>query len=138
IDVRPFFRIDRDNKENRFHRALQFYRRERVVMRALDDYVVERHNAVRKDVIGGARFLSLRLSYPAPGERITPYERLPLASHGRDVRHEWYWTPKSRRVARCAAEGAPPPPPAPAGHDDAEGAGAQGADGEDAAEGSGE
>ena len=29
IDVRPYFRIDADNKENRFQRALQFYRKNR-------------------------------------------------------------------------------------------------------------
>jgi hypothetical protein len=107
IDVRPFFRIDRDNKENRFHRTLQFYRRERTVMRALDDYVVERHNATRPTAIGGVRFLSLRLPYPAPGERITPYERKPLTTYENDseVRRDWYWTPASRRAACC---GQPP------------------------------
>ena len=43
--MRPYFRIDADNKENRFQRALQFYRKNRNVMRALEDFIVARHNA---------------------------------------------------------------------------------------------
>lgn len=102
IDVQPFFQIDRDNKENRFHRALQFYRRERVVMRALDEYVTTRHNAIEgRPTIGGVRFLSLRTPYPAPGETITRYERRSLDTYSADERHDWYWSPKSHRRARC-------------------------------------
>src|SRR3954469_9948400 len=63
IDVRPYFRIDAENKENRFQRALQFYRKSRTVMRALEDFVVERNNASGATPIGGVRFASLRLSY---------------------------------------------------------------------------
>jgi hypothetical protein len=108
IDVRPFFRIDRDNKENRFHRALQFYRRERLVMRSLDDYVTSQHNAVEgRPAIGGVRFSSLRLDYPAPGERISRYERKPLASHSAAEKKSWYWSPKSRRTARCGEPAEP-------------------------------
>jgi hypothetical protein len=101
IDVRPYFRIDRDNKENRFQRALQFYRKNRTVMRALEEFVVKRSNASGGALIGGVRFSSLRLSYPAPGEHVAPYERLPLATYSGEQRHDWYWTPKSRRTERC-------------------------------------
>ena len=101
VDVRPYFRIDMDNKENRFQRALQFYRKNRSVMRALDDFVVKRINASGAAQIGGVRFVSLRLAYPAPGEHVTTYERLPLATYSGEQRHDWYWTPKSRRIERC-------------------------------------
>ncbi len=101
LDVRPYFRIDVDNKENRFQRALQFYRRNRTVMRALEDFLVERHAASGAPAIGGVRFSSLRLPYPAPGEHVAPYERLPLASYPSEQRVQWYWTPRPRRIERC-------------------------------------
>src|SRR5262249_25788462 len=109
IDVFPYFPIDRDNKENRFQRALQFYRKNRTVMRALDDFVVGRHNRTGEAPIGGVRFLSLRIPYPQPGEHVDPYERRALARYPADERHDWYWTPKSRRAERC---GYPLPPKA--------------------------
>jgi len=107
IDVRPWFHIDRDNKENRFQRALQFYRKNRTVMQALEDFVVKSNNASRNGSIGGVRFVSLRLSYPAAGERIAPYERLPLATYSGEQRHDWYWTPKPRRDERCGQHADP-------------------------------
>ncbi|CAN5730456.1 hypothetical protein BH11MYX4_BH11MYX4_42070 [soil metagenome] len=107
IDVRPYFRIDRDNKENRFQRALQFYRKNRTVMQALEAFVIKRSNAGGSPPIGGVRFSSLRLSYPAPGEHVAPYERLPLATYAGDQRHDWYWTPKSRRAERCGQHADP-------------------------------
>jgi hypothetical protein len=108
IDVRPYFRIDADNKENRFQRALQFYRKNRNVMRALEDFVVKRHNAASGTApIGGVRFSSLRLPYPAPGGHVAPFEQKPLASYSADQKKDWFWTPTSRRTQRC---GAPQPP----------------------------
>jgi hypothetical protein len=102
IDVRPYFPLDADNKENRFQRALQFYRKNRTVMRALDDYVVKRWNVGAEHAqIGGVRFLSLRIPYPKPGEHVEPYGYQPLSHYPADQRHEWYWSPKSRRAERC-------------------------------------
>lgn len=110
LDVRPWFRIDADNKENRFQRALQFYRKNRLVMRALEDYVVRRHIASGGAPIGGVRFSSLRLPYPAPGEHVVPFEHRALSSYTGDQKHDWYWTPRSRRIERCGqrAEAADP------------------------------
>lgn len=102
IDVTPYFRIDSGNKENRFQRALQFYRKNRAVMRALDDYVVRRRSEAGEP-IGGVRFSSLRLPYPGPGEHVSPFEPKPLATYPPDQKKEWYWTPKSRRVERCGS-----------------------------------
>jgi hypothetical protein len=114
IDVRPYFRIDADNKENRFQRALQFYRKNRNVMRALEDFVVKRHNAASGAApIGGVRFSSLRLPYPAPGEHVAPFEQKPLASYSADQKKDWFWTPTSRRTQRCGA-----PQPGDDAHDD--------------------
>ena len=103
VDVRPYFRIDADNKENRFQRALQFYRKNRNVMRALEDFIVARHNASGAR-IGGVRFSSLRLDYPAPGQHVAPFEQKPVSSYSGEQKHDWYWTPTSRRVQRCGSE----------------------------------
>jgi hypothetical protein len=100
IDVRPYFRIDADNKENRFQRALQFYRKNRTVMRALEDFIVKRHNATGAN-IGGVRFSSLRIAYPAPGEHVAPFEQKPLSTYSGEQKHDWYRTPGSRRAQRC-------------------------------------
>jgi hypothetical protein len=108
VDVRPFFRIDADTKENRFHRALQFYRRERKVMRALEDYVIRSHNAAAgRPTIGGVRFLSLRVPYPKLGDHVNRVERKPLEAYPEEMRHAWYWTPTSKRRERCGDKGPP-------------------------------
>jgi hypothetical protein len=114
VDVRPYFPLDAENKENRFQRVLQFYRKNRTVMRSLEDFVMRRYNATASKEIGGVRFLSLRIPYPAPGEHVTPYERRPLASYPKDQRKDWYWTPRSKRAERCREEGSGEP-----GEDDA-------------------
>ena len=101
IDPRPWFPIDQDNKENRFYRAVQFYRENRKVMRALDEYITTRHNASHDKKIGGIRVLSLRIPLPAPGTKIEPYKREELAKYPDDQRHNWYWTPSSMRRERC-------------------------------------
>lgn len=101
IDVRPYFPIDAGNKENRFYRAVQFHRRDRKVMRALEAYVMQRVNERAEQKIAGVRFLSLRIPYPEPGTTIEPYERRPLAAYPQDQRHDWYYTPKSKLRERC-------------------------------------
>jgi len=104
LDVQPWFPLDFGTKENRFNRVMQFYRKNRTVMRALEDYVMRRHNASGASPIGGVRFLSLRIPYPPPGEHIEPYTRKPLASYPKDQRKEWYWTPQSRRAEKCGVD----------------------------------
>ncbi|MDB4941309.1 MAG: hypothetical protein JWP97_843 [Labilithrix sp.] len=110
IDVRPYFRIDRDNKENRFQRALQFYRKNRVVMRALEDYVIRRYNEQHEVPIAGVRFSSLRIAYPAPGEHVAPFERRPLPTYSAEERHAWYWTTSARRESTCGPRSVPAEP----------------------------
>jgi len=125
IDVRPYFEIDADNKENRFQRALQFHRRDRKVMRALEDYIVKHYNdAHAASPVAGVRFSSLRVPYPAPGAHVDRYERKPLASFPREMKHDWYFTPQTRRAEKCGTRHAipkdgdeekktPPPPDEP-------------------------
>jgi hypothetical protein len=103
IDVRPWFQLEANTKENRFERVLYFYRQNRTVMRALEDFVVKRHNEASTPRIGGVRFLSLRIPFPPPGSRVEPWSRRPVATYGKDQRHDWYWTPRTRRDERCGA-----------------------------------
>jgi hypothetical protein len=111
IDPRPWFPIDHDNKENRFYRAVQFYRENRKVMRALDEYVTTHRNASHdaNEKIGGVRILSLRIPLPAPGTKIDPYKREELAKFPEDQRHHWYWSPASMRRERCGDKALAPP-----------------------------
>lgn len=107
IDVRPYFRIDEDNKENRFQRALQFYRKNRTVMRALEDYVTKRYNETHEVPIAGVRFSSLRLDYPPPGAHVSPFTHEPLTTYSGEQKHDWYFTPGSKRAAKCGDKVAP-------------------------------
>lgn len=102
VDVRPWFRIDADNKESRFHRAMQFYRKERKVMRSLEDFVIKSNNAGgNRPTIGGVRFSSLRIPYPKVGERVEAIAWKKLDDYPEEMKHAWYWTPSSMRRERC-------------------------------------
>lgn len=108
IDVRPYFQLEANTKESRFARTLYFYRKNRPVMQALEQYVIARHDAASSSSpIGGIRFLSLRIPIPPVGARVEPWSRRPVASFPKEQRHDWYWTPRSRRLARCNASSAP-------------------------------
>ncbi len=106
IDVRPYFPIHRNDKENQFTRALYFYLRNRLVMRALDSYITSHFNREHADHIGGVRFLSLREPIPEPGSSFPRFVRRPLSAFPEKERHYWYWTPRSMRRDRCE-EGGP-------------------------------
>lgn len=103
IETAPDFPIDADNKENRFYRALHFFKGQRQPSQALDEYLVTRHNAraPKEERIGGVRLLSLREPLPEPGKPVSPYTRKPLDSYPNDQRKNWYWTPSSKRAERC-------------------------------------
>jgi hypothetical protein len=113
IDPRPDFPMDADSKENRFYRALHFFRQSRPVMHALDEFLVDRHNARAREarekvgLIGGIRTQSIRVPLPQPGQKIEPYARLPADSYPEDQRRYWYWTPRSRREERCGGPSSP-------------------------------
>jgi hypothetical protein len=106
IDHRSDFPLHAENKESRFHRVGQFYRRNLQVMEALDAYLVERHNSRhRESPIGGIQFLSLRIPLPPVGGEAPRYGWRSLSDYPPEIRKEWYRTVKARRDERCA--GAP-------------------------------
>ncbi len=118
IDVRPYFPIDADNKENRFYRFFHFYHQaDEEMMRALEAFVLHHHNASAIDAaavgrggegaeqVGGVRFVRLKLPIGAPGDGEPRYERKPLDAYPDDVRDRIFATPKAQREERCATTG---------------------------------
>jgi hypothetical protein len=101
--------MDADNKENRFYRALHFFKGNRPGSQAIDEYLVTRHNlrVGHDERIGGVRLLSLREPLPEPGKPIAPYARRALDTYPADERKNWYWTPNSKRAARCGDRPSP-------------------------------
>jgi hypothetical protein len=100
LDFRPFFPIRANDKENRFERAMFFYRRQGTVMHALDDYLVTSANRGGAG-LGGVRLSSLRIPIPPPGQVTEPYRRKPLDEYPADYRKLWYQTPAAKLRARC-------------------------------------
>jgi hypothetical protein len=109
IDVRPYFPIQRDDKESRFYRAMFFHRRQRKVLEALDQFIVKEHNRANPEArIGGVMLLSLRIPIPPPGTPEPRYQRLPLTDYPQEVeRKYWYVTPTGERTQRCEEAAAP-------------------------------
>jgi hypothetical protein len=114
IDPRPYFPLDPDDKENRFQRTLHFFGEEPSVRRALDDYLVERHNAAQHDdgiprdqAIGGVRLLAVHIPFPKAGAPVDRWVRRPLAEIPKeDIKVLWH-TPKGRLDQRCGPSAAP-------------------------------
>jgi hypothetical protein len=117
IDPRPFFPIDRDEKESRFQRTLHFYKEDRATMQALEAFLMARQNeeatAGRSPLgggpIAGVRFLSLRIPFGKPGDPVPRYAYRPLAEFPVEQRHNWYWTPQSKRNERCGVRASDAP-----------------------------
>ena len=103
IDLRPMFPIRRNDKENRFFRAMFFYHRERRVLEALDAYITREHNRLDpQNPIGGVLLLSLRIPIPAPGSAEERFRRQPIDDYPAAVeRRAWYTTSPDERQARC-------------------------------------
>lgn len=105
LDMDPLFPMLADNKENRFHRVMHFFRQERTVLRALDTFIVARSPTIQTtsglDRIGGVRLLSLRIPLPKSRIEVERFRRLPLSEYPREYRKHWYWTPRSIRDQRC-------------------------------------
>ena len=105
VDVRPFFPIHSDDKENRFSRAMHFVRDEPIAMRELEAYVMREYNRTEADKIGGVSFVGLYVPIPQPGTPFPRNERAPLASFPKDVRKVIYVTPHDTVLQRCKAGG---------------------------------
>jgi hypothetical protein len=125
LDYRRWFPMRTGDKENRFQRLGYFYmsRPSRPVLRALDAWLVEHHNAEAAPgdgidaPIGGIQLMSLRLPIPPVGGELERYRWKPLAEIPESQRKIWYYTPVSTRKERCKKLGRatepPPPPPQP-------------------------
>lgn len=114
FDHRPYFPLHPNDKENRLHRAAHFYRRNAQVMKELEAYLIQQHNArppsqraaaQLQDPIGGIQLMSLRIPFPDPGSRVERYHYDPVASVPREFRKHWYRTPKARRSQYCGEAG---------------------------------
>lgn len=118
IDTRPYFPIDADDKENRFYRAMHFFElgprgrgpeaEDRPTMQALDDFLVEHHDAAGANGgrLGGIRVARVSVPIGKPGDPQERYERHPLDSYPESYRHDLYWTKGTKRDERCGV--APP------------------------------
>jgi hypothetical protein len=103
VDVRPFFPIRRDDKENPFDRAMFFYHREHVVLEALDQYVTAAQETLRpRERIGGVMLLSLRIPIPPLGMPGAREHWMPITDYPESVtRKYWYATSAEARERRC-------------------------------------
>ncbi|MCA9522288.1 MAG: hypothetical protein KC609_15010 [Myxococcales bacterium] len=113
LDVRPFFPVNREHKENRFHRAIYFYRRHRRVLQSVEKYLVARYRELLlrtggapgtsevRGPIGGVLITKVRQSLPPVGSRMPRYRRLRLRDYPRSSIWTVYRTPKSLIRQRC-------------------------------------
>jgi hypothetical protein len=117
IDPSPWFPIDADNKENRFYRTMHFFgeHQHRETLRALEDFIWGHYESDRiaaaargdgRPPIGGVRFVRVQSDIGAPGDVEARFAKKPLPSFGPDDRRDLYYTPESRREARCKQLGA--------------------------------
>lgn len=120
MDPRPYFPMRADDKEARFQRLAYFYKRERKVLNALDDYFVAHHAEMDDGVdgpIGGIRLVQLERAIPEPGSEVDRYAYEPRSPVPADVkRFDLYYTTSKRRHAACgrAASSSAPEPAEPA------------------------
>lgn len=101
IDIRPFFPIQFENKENRFQRTLYFYRHHQKVIESLDQYLTQNYNRTyallgkpeqlgelekpgKMERIGGIRFVAARTPIPNPEAKILRYHRRSLSEYPLD------------------------------------------------------
>ncbi|HTR55661.1 MAG TPA: hypothetical protein VMJ10_33520 [Kofleriaceae bacterium] len=112
LDPRPYFPMEADDKESRFQRIAYFYAAlapERVVMNALDDYILAHHAAGADDhfpdPLGGIRLVSVRRPLPDVGDPVERYVYEPLAPIPPQWRKDYFWTKGSVRKKRCGETG---------------------------------
>jgi hypothetical protein len=105
IDVRPYFPIHADDKENRFSRAMHFVRSEPIAMEALEAYVMREYNRAESDKIGGVSFVGLYSPIPQLGTSFPRNEYAPLAEFPKDARKVIHVTPHETVLRRCKEGG---------------------------------
>jgi hypothetical protein len=101
VDVRPFFPIHPDDKENRFDRAIHFYSTDRPTMQALEAYLMREYNQSEPDKIAGVALTRIQTLIPTPGTPFPRYERKPLLDYPDKERQIFYHTPKRVVDERC-------------------------------------
>ncbi len=133
VDVAPWFPIDSDNKENRFYRAVHFYRElepHRPTMQALDEFIVSHYNegvvaaASRgegRERIGGVRFIKVKLPFGSPGDGSERYVKKPLDAYPSANKTDLFHTKESLRFSRCGIAPRPSEPAPSEGKVDEEG-----------------
>ena len=123
LQTRPYFPLDPDDKENRFQRAIHFYSNEKPVMRALDQYLVDRHNAgtnddgiPRDERIGGINLLTIKVPIPRPGAQLERYRWRPLSDYPDKQRYKGPYRTLPKKIdERCGVvHETPVPAPGPA------------------------
>ena len=105
LDPTPYFPIQADDKESRLQRVAHFYKRERVVMRALDEYIYDGHAHGDYDgisgAIGGIELVQVDTPLPPVGGDVVRYQFDPLAPLPATGTTELFYAPKSLREKRC-------------------------------------
>ncbi len=107
LDPRPYFPIEADDKESRFQRLGYFYRTNRTVMQALDEFITVHHNEGGYDpdgitgTIGGIRLSRLGRPIPEPGDDVPRYHYEPLSPIPPDENREGFHTLAALRKSRC-------------------------------------
>ena len=101
IDVRPFFPIHPDDKENRFDRAIHFYSTDRPTMQALEGYIMREYNRAEPDKIFGVALTRIKTPIPAPGSDFPRFERKSLSEYPEKDRDVFYHTSNHVLTDRC-------------------------------------
>ena len=107
LDPRPYFPIEPDDKESRFQRLGYFYHDERIVMNALDDYIMARHADVDDGApgkIGGIRVVRVNTPIPDLGQPVERYVYRPMEPAPAEHRKDLFWTKQSVRKQRCGGD----------------------------------
>lgn len=112
LDTRPFFPIHAANKENRFSRAMHFYRGNGRVLESLASYIMREHNIRAPapdgagggeafEYIGGVRLWAVLTPVPLPAEGAKRYRYIPLAESPWERRKLWYEPSSKALWKRC-------------------------------------
>ena len=106
IDPRPYFPIEREDKESRLQRFGYFYEHDHPALQALDRYLSAGHAAGTDDgvagPIGGIRLVKVVRPLPAVGGPVERYRFDPFAPVPAAQRRDLYYTPGPERKQRCA------------------------------------
>jgi len=114
MDLKNFFPIQADNKENRFQRAMYFYHRQQKVLQALGQYLtalqnkwVQVHEHPSKNFdselgkIGGVRLLSVTTPIPTLDQGVERFHWQSLDAFPFEHVKTWYESPSKAIWERC-------------------------------------